>query len=194
MAQKSIFISENLPVSLRSALEQQLQRWGDIALSGGAMPAENEKTDLLILPDTDPDYTGSSMVISLPLHGNPLRLGDILKHIGQKLVATSQKQIRIGTLTLNTAQKLLTHDNGMITITLTDRETDILRYLAEQEAYSSPRENLLQDVFGYHADTDTHTLETHIYRLRQKLETHPETATLLNTTENGYSLCPENKV
>lgn len=194
MAQKTVFISENLPVSLRSALEQQLQRYGNITLSGGSIPPENTKTDLLILPNDSPEYTGGSTVISLPINGKPLRLGDILQNIGQKLSTPTQRHIRIGTLTLNTAQKLLTHDNGMIAITLTDRETDILRYLAEQDTGSSQRENLLQDVFGYHADTDTHTLETHIYRLRQKLESHPETENLLNTTENGYSLCPENKV
>ena len=194
MAQKTVFISENLPVSLRSALEQQLQRYGNITLSGGSMPPEDGKTDLLILPDPPAQYKGHGTVLCLQQGDNPLRLGDILQNIGHKLAAPTQRHIRIGTLTLNTAQKLLTHDNGMIAIALTDRETDILRYLAEQEAYSSPRENLLQDVFGYHADTDTHTLETHIYRLRQKLESHLETANLLNTTENGYSLCPENKV
>ena len=61
-------------------------------------------------------------------------------------------------------------------------------YCAEQGGKSVSRETLLGEVWGYNAGVNTHTLETHIYRLRQKIERDPATATLLVTAEGGYRL------
>lgn len=71
---------------------------------------------------------------------------------------------------------------------LTEKEVAILRYLHRAGAATVSRDELLQEVFGYHAEVTTHTLETHVYRLRQKLEIDPSAARLLVTDPGGYRL------
>jgi hypothetical protein len=77
------------------------------------------------------------------------------------------------------------------TVALTEKEVAILLYLAEAAATGKPgvpRDELLHRVWGYHPDASTHTLETHIYRLRQKIEPDPEHPSLLVTKDEGYCL------
>ena len=52
------------------------------------------------------------------------------------------------------------------------------------------RDILLQEVWGYNANVTTHTLETHVYRLRQKIEPNPSSACILITEPGGYKLLP----
>ncbi len=71
---------------------------------------------------------------------------------------------------------------------LTDKEAGILKYLYRAGGKPVGREELLTEVWGYNASVTTHTLETHIYRLRQKIEPEPTTARLLLTEAGGYRL------
>ena len=73
------------------------------------------------------------------------------------------------------------------TIKLTEREVDILKYLYQNSDIISTKENLLENVWGYSADVTTHTIETHIYRLRQKVE-EDGGSQLIITENNGYRL------
>jgi DNA-binding response OmpR family regulator len=73
---------------------------------------------------------------------------------------------------------------------LTEKETAILRYLYRAGDQVVGRETLLKEVWGYNATVTTHTLETHIYRLRQKIEVDPANAQLLITEAGGYRLIP----
>ncbi len=73
---------------------------------------------------------------------------------------------------------------------LTEKETAILRFLHKAAPNTVTREVLLRDVWGYNANVTTHTLETHIYRLRQKIEEDPVRAKLLITDGGGYKLVP----
>jgi DNA-binding response OmpR family regulator len=70
---------------------------------------------------------------------------------------------------------------------LTEKEVDLLTYLFTRKLPAT-REDLLRDVWNYAADADTHTIETHIYRLRQKIETNPALPEFLITTKDGYQL------
>jgi DNA-binding response OmpR family regulator len=71
---------------------------------------------------------------------------------------------------------------------LTEKETAILRFLYRADQQVVSRETLLREVWGYNANVTTHTLETHIYRLRQKIERDPSSAQLLVTEAGGYKL------
>ena len=84
------------------------------------------------------------------------------------------------------AKMLLTEDEKKIR--LTEKETNILKFLYRANDAVVARDVLLNEVWGYNAAVTTHTLETHIYRLRQKIETDPKNATLLVTESGGYRL------
>jgi len=95
-------------------------------------------------------------------------------------------QYRIGRYTFRPSAKLLI-DDASKKIRLTEKETNILKFL-HRSGDTVPRETLLHEVWGYNPAVTTHTLETHIYRLRQKIETDPGHARLLVTESGGYRL------
>ncbi len=76
------------------------------------------------------------------------------------------------------------------TVRLTDKEAAILKYLYRANGAMVDRATLLREVWGYRPGVTTHTLETHIYRLRQKIEPDPSSAALLLTEAGGYRLAP----
>jgi len=75
-------------------------------------------------------------------------------------------------------------------VRLTEKETSILKFLFRANDRVVSRDILLNEVWGYNAGVTTHTLETHIYRLRQKIEQDPSNAELLVTETGGYRLVP----
>jgi DNA-binding response OmpR family regulator len=97
-------------------------------------------------------------------------------------------QYRIGPYTFRPSAKLLI-DEASKKIRLTEKETNILKFL-HRSGETVPRETLLHEVWGYNPAVTTHTLETHIYRLRQKIEVDPGRARLLVTESGGYRLMP----
>ena len=95
----------------------------------------------------------------------------------------------IGRFTFKPASKLLVDEKGG-KVRLTEKETSILKYLYRAGEKVVTRDVLLHEVWGYNAGVTTHTLETHIYRLRQKIEKDPSSAELLVTEMGGYKLLP----
>jgi DNA-binding response OmpR family regulator len=93
----------------------------------------------------------------------------------------------IGPYSFQPAHKVLLDENEK-KIRLTEKETAILKYLYRTGDSVVSREKLLKEVWGYHAEVTTHTLETHIYRLRQKIERDPSNAEILITEKGGYRL------
>jgi DNA-binding response OmpR family regulator len=96
---------------------------------------------------------------------------------------------RLGSYEFRPAAKLLI-DETQKKIRLTEKETNILKYLYRAGEKPVSREELLAEVWGYNAGVTTHTLETHVYRLRQKIEPDPANAKLLLTEAGGYKLAP----
>lgn len=96
---------------------------------------------------------------------------------------------QVGPYSFRPGQKLLVTDKGS-KIRLTEKETAIIRFLYRAGQRVIPRDVLLQEVWGYNSNVTTHTLETHIYRLRQKIEPDPGRARLLVTESGGYKLVP----
>jgi DNA-binding response OmpR family regulator len=95
------------------------------------------------------------------------------------------RAVRIGPYTFHPSAKLLQVDDRKVR--LTEKETNILKFL-HANAGTVPRDILLHEVWGYGPAVATHTLETHIYRLRKKIEQDPGKAQILLTEEGGYRL------
>ena len=95
---------------------------------------------------------------------------------------------RIGPYTFRPGAKMLLDNETNKKVRLTDKETAIIKYLHLCNGRVVSRDVLLGEIWGYHADLTTHTLETHVYRLRQKIERDPSKVKLLVTETNGYRL------
>jgi DNA-binding response OmpR family regulator len=95
----------------------------------------------------------------------------------------------IGPYTFRPSSKILLNQKGN-KVRLTEKETAILRHLYRAGQRPVSRETLLQEVWGYNSGVATHTLETHIYRLRQKFEKDAATPAILVTEAGGYKLVP----
>ena len=85
-------------------------------------------------------------------------------------------------------EKILTDVDTEEKTRLTEKETAILKFLKRAEGKTISREKLLNEVWGYNSNVTTHTLETHIYRLRQKIERDPSKAAIILTESGGYSM------
>jgi DNA-binding response OmpR family regulator len=122
----------------------------------------------------------------------PFRFAVLLARIRAQLRQHEQSEdavFTIGRFTFKPAQKLMLDEKGA-KVRLTEKEASILKYLFRAGEKVVSRETLLQEVWGYNAGVTTHTLETHIYRLRQKIEIDPSNAELLVTETGGYKLVP----
>lgn len=122
----------------------------------------------------------------------PFKFAILLARIRAQLrqyEASEDAVFQIGPYTFKPGAKLLVTDKGT-KMKLTEKETAILRYLYRAGQQVVGRDTLLAEVWGYNAHVTTHTLETHIYRLRQKIETDPSHARILLTESGGYRLAP----
>ena len=122
----------------------------------------------------------------------PFRFNVLLARVRVQLRSHEQSEnavFRIGPYEFRPAQKLLL-DTAKKKVRLTEKETNILKYLYRAGGKPVPRDELLAEVWGYNAGVTTHTLETHIYRLRQKIEPDATSARLLLTEAGGYRLAP----
>jgi DNA-binding response OmpR family regulator len=141
--------------------------------------------------------TDSDTILGLDSGANdyvtkPFRFAVLLARIRAHLRSHEQSDdavFRIGPYEFRPAAKFLI-DPRQKKIRLTEKETNILKYLYRSGSKAVSREELLTEVWGYNAGVTTHTLETHVYRLRQKIEPDPAQARLLLTEAGGYRLQP----
>jgi DNA-binding response OmpR family regulator len=122
----------------------------------------------------------------------PFKFAVLLARIRAQLRQHEQSEdaiFAIGHYSFKPAAKLLVDEKGS-KVRLTEKETSILKYLLRAGEKVVSRDVLLHEVWGYNAGVTTHTLETHIYRLRQKIEKDPSSAELLVTEAGGYKLVP----
>ena len=153
------------------------------------------KMPIIMLTAADSD---SDTILGLESGANdyvakPFRLGVLLARMRAQLRQHEQSEdavFSIGPYTFRPSAKLLVEPESNRKIRLTEMETAILKYLYRSGDKVVAREVLLDEVWGYNAGVTTHTLETHIYRLRQKIERDPSAAVLLLTESGGYRLAP----
>ncbi|MBV1837598.1 response regulator transcription factor [Acetobacter estunensis] len=127
----------------------------------------------------------------------PFRIAELLARLRAQLRIFENSEdavFTVGPYTFRPSAKLLVETARNRRIRLTEKEAAILKFLYRAGTRPVPRQVLLNEVWGYNAAVTTHTLETHIYRLRQKIEPDPSNATLLITEGGGYRLDPEGGV
>ena len=141
--------------------------------------------------------TDSDTILGLESGANdyvtkPFRFAVLLARIRAQLrqhEASEDAIFTIGPYTFRPSSRLLLSPKGN-KVRLTEKETAILRYLYRAGQRPVSRDTLLQEVWGYNSGVTTHTLETHIYRLRQKVEKDAANPSILVTEAGGYRLVP----
>ncbi len=119
----------------------------------------------------------------------PIRLGVLLARIDAHCAkAASGGLVRLGPYEFLPGERLLRTGNDCGVVRLTELEARLLLHLAEAEGALIDREQLLAHVWGYSAGVDSHTVETHVWRLRQKIETDDPATQFLVTEAGGYRL------
>ena len=117
----------------------------------------------------------------------PFKFIDLLSRIDFLLKKRDETTLLIGPYTFQPVMKLLLTESSE-EIRLTEKETSMLLFLYHSKDYVVQRDTLLHEVWGYSTDVTTHTLETHVYRLRQKMKPGPGDTDLLVTEAGGYRL------
>ena len=156
------------------------------------MRKQGVKSPILMLTGHDTD---SDTILGLDAGANdyvtkPFKFPVLLARIRAQLRQHEQSEdaiFQLGPYTFKPAQKMLVDEKDK-KIRLTEKETNILKFLYRATQGVVARDVLLHEVWGYNAGVTTHTLETHIYRLRQKIEPDPSNARLLVTESGGYRL------
>jgi len=149
------------------------------------------KAPVIVLSGRDAD---ADTILGLESGANdyvtkPMRFGVLLARIRAQLrqhQASDDAIFTIGASTFRPGSKLFRNHSGN-KVRLTDKETSVLRYLY-RAGQSVSRVTLLREVWGYSPGLTTHTLETHIYRLRQKIESDAANPAILITDSRGYRL------
>jgi len=152
------------------------------------------KAPIIMLTGHDTD---SDTVLGLESGANdyvakPFRFAVLLARIRAQLrqhEASEDAVFAVGPYSFRPSSKVLIGTKGN-KVRLTEKETAILRFLYRAGQRAISREVLLQEVWGYNSGVTTHTLETHIYRLRQKIEKDAAVPEILVTEAGGYKLVP----
>ena len=151
------------------------------------------KSPIVMLTGADTD---ADTILGLDAGANdyvtkPFKLGVLLARLRAELRQHEQSEdavFTIGPFTFRPSAKLLLDEATNSKVRLTEKETAILKYLFRAGDKVVGRDVLLNEVWGYNASVTTHTLETHVYRLRQKIERDPSNAEILVTEPGGYRL------
>jgi DNA-binding response OmpR family regulator len=190
-----------------AALEQVKQGYFDAILLDVGLPdmdgrelcrlmrRTNVRSPILMLTGADGE---ADTILGLDAGANdyitkPFRLNVLLARLRAQLRQHEQSEdavFTIGPYTFRPSAKLLLDAATRKKVRLTEKETSILKYLFRAGDRTVGRDALLNEVWGYNAGVTTHTLETHVYRLRQKIERDPARAEILVTEPGGYRLVP----
>lgn len=156
------------------------------------MRAKGVRAPIIMLTGQDSD---ADAILGLDSGANdyvtkPFKFSVLLARVRAHLRSFEQSEdatFNVGPYEFRPSMKLLVREDDR-KIRLTEKETNILKYLYRAGGKAVARDELLSEVWGYNAAVTTHTLETHIYRLRQKIEPDPGHARLLVTEAGGYRL------
>ena len=177
----AILLEQGLPDFDGREVCQMMRRAG-VAIPIIMLTASDSNSDTILCLDS-----GANDYVT-----KPFRLNVLLARVRAQLRQHEQSEdatFAIGQYSFRpSAKMLLSGEEKQRKIRLTEKETAILKFLRRAGNKVVARDVLLSEVWGYNAGVTTHTLETHVYRLRQKIETDPSNAALLVTEPGGYRL------
>ena len=149
-------------------------------------------SQLIVLMPDEPFFKGIYQTLDSQkeILLKPIKVSDLLAAISGKLASHNSggKELKIANYGFRRNEKVLINLDTKVRVRLTEKETDILWQLWQAPQNELSRQKLLSDIWGYTDEISSHTLETHIYRLRKKIENGSSEALILITTENGYRL------
>ena len=165
---------------------------------------QHESVDLVQISDIFPD---SQLIVLMPdepffkgvyqkldsqkeILLKPIKVSDLLAAISRKLALhnSGTEELKIANYGFRRNERVLINLDTKVRVRLTEKETDILWQLWQAPQNELSRQKLLSDIWGYTDEISSHTLETHIYRLRKKIENSSSEVFILTTTEDGYRL------
>jgi DNA-binding winged helix-turn-helix (wHTH) protein len=164
--------------SRHTAIAEVLSHWPGLEL------AETKDTAEAALCEHAP----LSGLPCLVLDSFPQQWGGFSRRLQQLLAQAEDGEFAVGPYSCSPLDRCLYKEDRSEQARLTEKEVRLLRALKEAGPQGLGRDSLLNSVWGYSSALDTHTLETHIYRLRQKMESDPEQPRYLVTMDGGYQL------
>lgn len=205
--------------ALRRSLCVELNRSGEFACFGcdpserGLARAAGRRLDAILLdagrdPEAEMRLAGRLHLLApatplfilaeIPQEGaaaedriaKPVRISELVIRLRARLGQNGARPVSIGPYAFRPEVKLLVDWASGREVRLTEKETAILEFLLRAGSRVTGRDTLLGEVWGYHSGVTTHTLETHIYRLRHKIEPDPAHAQIVITEPGGYRLVP----
>lgn len=160
---------------LREALQELLPQAGICIKTD-----EREWEGLLFTP---PNPTGLVPSLDFSSLERPLRFSDLLSLLEN---LPYRQDITLAHFSLDLREKILKNLETQTVQRLTEKECQLLRFFHQNKGQELSKDRLLQEIWAYHPEAETHTLETHIYRLRQKLEADPNVPRILLNGKEGY--------
>ena len=158
-----------------------------------AMRKNGIKTPIVILSRTNTD---EDTILALDAGANdyvtkPFRVNVLMARLRARIREAEQSEhavFQIGHYSFRPLDKSMQDNRNEQKIRLTEKETAIVKFLYLASDAVVSRDTLLGEVWGYNVGVTTHTLETHVYRLRQKIEEDPSNAMILVTEPTGYRI------
>ena len=189
----------------RAAIDKTLEQYYDIILVEAGLPdidgravckvmrKNGIKSPIVMLSKTDTD---EETILALDAGANdyvakPFRINVLMARLRARIRETEQSEhavFQIGHYSFRPLDKSMQDNRNEQKIRLTEKETAIVKFLYLASDGVVSRDTLLGEVWGYNVGVTTHTLETHVYRLRQKIEEDPSNATILVTETAGYRI------
>jgi len=162
-------------------LKESLQ---ELLPQAGIYIKENEKDADCVL-FTPPFEEKDRPALNFLTFSRPLRFLDLLSYL--EALPYSQ-EITFSHFSLDIREKILKNLKTQENQRLTEKESQLIRFFHQHRGTDLSKEILLQEIWAYHPDVETHTLETHIYRLRQKVEEDPNNPQIILNGKEGYML------
>jgi DNA-binding response OmpR family regulator len=154
---------------------------------------QRERATLIVLtgPNGEADAVRGLDAGASDYVGRPIRLNELLARLRSHWRMRDEREettFPLGPFVFRPAAKLLHDPINDRRIPLTGKEAEILKFLILADGRPVARPVLLREVWGYREAASTHTVETHIHRLRRKMELNPRRPVLLVNENGGYRL------